>query len=321
MKKLIKKMRNIILLILMLITITSCLGDSNLIPKNLFGGVSKTAGEGIRIEVLNYPNSLRQGQHFSIKVKLTNELYEQVEGRLCITDSPNSKGVIPAEGECLDSISLQPSELIEGRSIPYEETFNFPLNSGSYSYEKVDKEFALRTNFVISFKYNVKTKHGSDICLKNPQLDEEMVDIPCPDIESLSIQQPRTPIQITNVKKELVPGVGDEGTLNLQFTIQKDQDGRVIDIDDIYKTGISQKERIRVEGIQLGGTSFVCSPIESDNMIELRENERVINCYSSVSIQGSHIQDMLIINLAYGFEQRTNLPQIEVEPQGSQRRV
>jgi len=308
-------MKKVILILVILSVLTACIVDDaqSLVRGPLFGEGSTVLGEGVKLEVINYPSALKKGQPFSIEVELTNNLLSEVQGQLCLFDSPASQGVIPGHGECID-VQLGAAEKTEDRVLPFQERINFPNAGGNYAYTEVDQDFKLRSTFTVTYRYVVDTKHGATICLSKVRPD--LADINCPNQESIALQQPSTPLQIVNVKKDLIQGQEGQGTLNMQFTIRQDQEGHLFEENLMHETGISPRELVHIQEISFGGNRFKCSPIEDDGMVELRENERVINCYTKVNIDQDVIQELFVVHLRYGFAQQTHLPPVEVEALG-----
>lgn len=278
-----------------------------------FGQATPSTGKGIKLEFIEYPKTdLTDNEPFRIKMLVSNYGNSPLEGFLCLIDSPSSRyeGIpIDQSASCVDVHLSQAEEISDGKYSPSKQDYSFPPG-GFYSYKNIEKGTTQTSTITSIFKYVADSKATTPICAQTLSANPKLLPKSCENEQTISdIKQPDFPLKITKIEKSVSPISPTESLLKLKIYIQNTEDGQVIPKDTIFEQTSTYKPEVEFEPRILGNpAAFTCTPLK-EGKFELRESEKIINCRATLNIAQGYLDDILELELNYGFEKIMSLPQ------------
>lgn len=283
-------MRYTLLIILTVLIIAGC----------SLGGQQVSSGRDIKVTLTDLPQEkIYEGEQFSMEAEVENRGVEELSGQLCVQDTPSERfGGIPDE-ECR-LIRLDAAQTIDEEPQAEVATELF----GPYSYQDLQKDIAQSTTLSAKFTYDLTTTAGTQLCTKNPAIKEEDLPIDCPKEETIrDITQRKTPIEVTEIKKQTMRIDEQTAKLILDITLEQTEDGKVI---------AQGTEKPQIEFEVAYTQPLICRNIAS-NAIEWDNKKFIAHCETELPFQEREfIQDPLTIRLSYSFEKRIASAAIEL---------
>lgn len=296
----------VILLVITLFFVSGCLESiTNLFPTT----TSITTKDDVLISfIADKPpqDTLYEGDEFQVGVDFTNYAKRQIEGQLCISDSPaDTYGGIPNR-ECEDVIL----ESAEGTPSKYEA--NFPT---LYSYNNLQEDLSMSTIIIATFKYLGETSASPQVCIKRDRDIKVPSNIPCSDSETISgskLATTNAPIAINSIKKSVAYLGKDSIRLMLEIEIKKISDGDIID-KDLSSEDVPEEQFVDFSASFLGleSAAFRCTGIEN-GQISLKESPKIVRCSAPITMNQDYYFDPLIIKLDYGFKKTVSTGTIKL---------
>ncbi len=259
-------------------------------------GVS--GGRGTTIEFLKNqpPSTIYEDQTFQVGIQITNSADYDINGLLCVFDTPSdSFGGIP-ERPC-EPIIVDKGEQEKNKIIPSTLITYLP-SKGGVSYTNLVGS-RINSNIVASLEYSNEDTIRIETCLKrDPSIETK--DVKCNSDTTITKIPTKGPVTITKIEQSVVPEAGNQRVI-LDISLSNTVAGQVINSENVGNE-IEQEENLLDINIGFLGTtsSFTCRPVK-DGRIEFNRNERVINCNSIISMNQDYYTDTLVIKLGYGY--------------------
>lgn len=263
-----------------------------------FGKEGPVGGKGVILKFIEAPDNneeINEGYPFGIKIQIENNVVNEqgLRGEICLRDSLSSNyGGIP-ENEC-KSVNLPSATKVEKKFYPAIEVYSF----GPYSYKNLEESLTQDAIIFADVKYEVQTTAGSNVCAKRPAAQSSVIPANCGEKQNPQVQQTDLPLKISKLTTKS-SSFDSEARIDLEIQLLKTTEGQVI--SRLGTQSPSSAAEIDFQ-VLINEVQATCN---QGNRIELRqnENEKIIKCFSQISLNQDFLEAPIRIKMGYGFIQ------------------
>jgi|SRR3989344_3176408 len=307
-------MRLIILILLCMTVIISACSIPGLSGLSS-GSSSVSGGSGINMKFIDAPKNGEEiigGDTFSIVLRVENGIPGKtgLTGTVCLRDSTtDTYGGIPSN--TCRPVNLRAADITSTGILSTFDELRFP-EVGFYSYHNLDPLLSLDNQVYADFNYDIETTSVGNICVSRPRSSSPSIPSGCGDTQSVSLTQPSGVPLVASVTVAKSRITDDEIRLRFDIAIRNSGRGRILSPDSFISAQSTDYPEVGFSAF-VNQAPISCTGVRSGS-IELRqeENERVIKCTSSITLDQDYIQVPFNLRLRYGYLDTVLGPRIKL---------